>query len=102
MLALLARYHRKAGPKKKHDVFMKLQDKERGLVSGLAGILRIAVGLDKTKNQWVERVGCTIENETLSIRIFGDATMDLEIWESQRFSDVLAKYLGKSILVVKG
>lgn len=102
MLALLARYHRKARPKKKHVVFKQLEAKERDLVRGLAGILRIAVGLDKTKNQWVESIGCSIDPEIITIRIFGDATMDLEIWEAQRFSDVLAKFLGKKIQILKG
>ncbi len=102
ILSLLARYHRKSGPKKKHKEFKMLESGERKLVKGLVGILRIAVGLDKTKNQWVEKVQCVLDHENLEIRIFGDAAMDLEIWESQRFSDVLAKYLGKIVAVVKG
>lgn len=102
ILSLLARYHRKSGPKKKHKAFKQLESKERDLLRGLAGILRIAVGLDKTKNQWVERVRCTVDKENLEIRIFGDATMDLEIWEAQRFSDVLEKFIGRKVFVVKG
>jgi exopolyphosphatase/guanosine-5'-triphosphate,3'-diphosphate pyrophosphatase len=102
MLALMARYHRKSGPKKKHEVYGQLQEKERDLIRGLAGILRIAVGLDKTKNQWVEKLTCEIGSDFLIIKIFGDATMDLEIWEAQRFSDVLAKYLKRNVTVMKG
>jgi exopolyphosphatase / guanosine-5'-triphosphate,3'-diphosphate pyrophosphatase len=102
MLSLLARYHRKGKPKKKHEVFGQMQEKERDLLRGLAGILRIAVGLDKTKNQWVERLTCEVQEDSLIIKIFGDATMDLEIWEAQRFSDVLAKFLKKDIEIVKG
>ncbi|WP_373494131.1 Ppx/GppA phosphatase family protein [Aquiflexum sp.] len=100
VLANLARYHRKKGPKKKK--IKKFSKKERQLVLGLSGILRIAVGLDKTKNQWVENVYCMPEKDSLTIKIFGDATMDLEIWEAQRFSDTLSKFLGKKIEVVKG
>jgi exopolyphosphatase / guanosine-5'-triphosphate,3'-diphosphate pyrophosphatase len=102
MLSLLARYHRKGKPKKKHEVFGQMQEKERDLLRGLAGILRIAVGLDKTKNQWVERLTCEVQEDSLIIKIFGDATMDLEIWEAQRLSDVLAKFLKKDIEIVKG
>jgi exopolyphosphatase / guanosine-5'-triphosphate,3'-diphosphate pyrophosphatase len=40
--------------------------------------------------------------ENIEIRIFGDATMDLEIWEAQRFSDVLSKSLGRRVTVAKG
>jgi exopolyphosphatase / guanosine-5'-triphosphate,3'-diphosphate pyrophosphatase len=100
ILANLARYHRKSGPKKKK--IKNLAKKDRKLVLGLSGILRIAVGLDKTKNQWVENVYCVFEDDKLTIKIFGDAGMDLEIWEAQRFSDTLSKFLGKEIEVVKG
>lgn len=102
MLALMARYHRKSGPKKKHEIFSQLEAKERTLLTGLVGILRIAVALDKTKNQWVEHLDCKWDKESLTIKIFGEASMDLEIWEAQRFSDVLVKFLGKNIQVLKG
>lgn len=102
ILALLARYHRKSGPKKRHKAFKRLDKKERKLVKGLAGILRIAVGLDKTKNQWVENVHCLMDKNRLTIKIFGEAGMDLEIWEAQRFSDTLSLFLKKEILIEKG
>lgn len=100
ILANLARYHRKSGPKKKK--LKDLDKKDRRLVLGLSGILRIAVGLDKTKNQWVENVFCIIQEDLLTIKIFGDATMDLELWEAQRFSDTLGKFLGLEVEIVKG
>ncbi len=100
ILGNLARYHRKKGPKKKK--IKKFGKKDQVLILGLSGILRIAVGLDKTKNQWVENVYCIFEDDKLTIKIFGDAGMDLEIWEAQRFSDTLSKFLGKEIEVVKG
>lgn len=102
ILALLARYHRKAGPKKRHKAFKKLDKKERKLVKGMAGILRIAVGLDKTKNQWVENVHCVAEKNVLTIKIFGESGMELEIWESQRFSDTLSEFLKLEISIIKG
>lgn len=102
VLANLARYHRKSGPKKKHKAFNWLEPKKRRMVKGLSGILRIAVALDKTKNQWVENVYCLPEGEKLTIRIFGDGNMDLELWEAQRFSDTLSKFLKKEIEIVKG
>jgi exopolyphosphatase / guanosine-5'-triphosphate,3'-diphosphate pyrophosphatase len=102
LLALLARYHRKAGPKKRHKEYKQLNKKERRLVKGLAGILRIAVGLNKTKNQWVENIFCLIDKNKLTIRIFGEAGMELEIWEAQRFSNTLSKFLNKDIVIEKG
>jgi exopolyphosphatase/guanosine-5'-triphosphate,3'-diphosphate pyrophosphatase len=93
ILGHLAKYHRKAGPKKKHKSFRNLAKGDRRMVKGLAGILRIAVALDKTKNQWVENVYCLPQGEILSIRLFGEGSMELELWEAQRFADVLEKFL---------
>jgi len=102
ILALLARYHRKSGPKKKHKQYKQLYKSQRKLVKILAGILRIAVGLDKTKNQWVEQVECKVEGIKLTIHAIGDENLDMEIWEAQRYSDTLSKVLKRRIVLQNG
>jgi exopolyphosphatase/guanosine-5'-triphosphate,3'-diphosphate pyrophosphatase len=102
ILAHLSRYHRKSGPKKRHKKFKKLDMNLRRLVRGLSGILRVAVGLDKTKNQWVENVYCIPSDHKLTIELFGEESLDLEIWEAQRFSDTLGEFLGLEVEIVKG
>jgi exopolyphosphatase/guanosine-5'-triphosphate,3'-diphosphate pyrophosphatase len=72
------------------------------LVKGLSGILRVAVGLDKTKNQWVENVYCIPSADKLIIKLFGEESLDLEIWEAQRFSDTLGEFLGLEVEIIKG
>lgn len=47
LLRLVVRYHRRALPKKKHKRFRRLKKGERRVVSVLAGILRIAIALDR-------------------------------------------------------
>jgi exopolyphosphatase/guanosine-5'-triphosphate,3'-diphosphate pyrophosphatase len=96
------RYHRESGPKKRHKKFKKLDKNLRRLVKGLSGILRVAVGLDKTKNQWVENVYCIPSEDKLTIKLFGEESLDLEIWEAQRFSDTLGEFLGLEVEIVKG
>ncbi|EPR71132.1 Exopolyphosphatase [Cyclobacterium qasimii M12-11B] len=68
----------------------------------MAGILRIAIGLDKTKNQWVRNINCEEKANLLEIKVFGEENMDLEIWEAQRYADTLAKYLKKEIVLMVG
>ncbi len=102
ILSHLARYHRKTGPKKRHRKFKAMDKKQRRLVRKLSGILRIAVGLDKTKNQWVERLECDVEEGKISIKIYGEENLDMEIWEAQRYADTLSGVLKKEIEVVKG
>lgn len=65
IIGSIARYHRKALPKKKHVHFMTLESSERKTVSILAGILRIADGLDRTHLSVVEDVSCEIKPEEI-------------------------------------
>jgi exopolyphosphatase/guanosine-5'-triphosphate,3'-diphosphate pyrophosphatase len=102
LLGHLARYHRKKGPTKSHKSFRKLEKYQRKRLRLLAGILRIAVGLDKTKNQWVQNVYCIDKEEQLQIKVFGEENMDLEIWEAQRYADTLGKFLKKEIQIIPG
>lgn len=56
LIANVARYHRKAHPKSAHEPYAALDERDRTIVRRLAGILRIADGLDRTHTQVVERV----------------------------------------------
>ncbi|MCP5025066.1 MAG: Ppx/GppA family phosphatase [Actinomycetia bacterium] len=47
LIALVARYHRKSAPKLKHPEFAALNTNDQQLVRSLAGILRLAIGLDR-------------------------------------------------------
>jgi len=48
VIANVARYHRKSLPKKKHDNYRNLSDKQdRNLVNELSAMLRVAVALDR-------------------------------------------------------
>ena len=50
IIAQVARYHRKALPKKKHESFARLVTQDRLLVKRLGGILRLSDGLDRRRN----------------------------------------------------
>ncbi|MEX2512428.1 MAG: Ppx/GppA phosphatase family protein [Cyclobacteriaceae bacterium] len=102
LLGHVARYHRKSGPKKKHKKYRKLNAKQKQQLKLLSGILRISIGLDKTKNQWVQNVYCLPEKNMLTIKVFGEQNMNLEIWEAQRFADTLANYLKTTIQIQMG
>ncbi|MDN3668479.1 Ppx/GppA phosphatase family protein [Echinicola jeungdonensis] len=99
LLGHLARYHRKAKPKKKHKEFKQLDKSQKKIIRVLAGILRIAVGLDKTKNQWIEEVACEVEEDKIIITVYGEENPDLEIWDAMRQRKVLKKALKKEIVV---
>ncbi|MBT9131495.1 MAG: Guanosine-5'-triphosphate,3'-diphosphate pyrophosphatase [candidate division WS2 bacterium] len=47
LIALIARYHRKAHPGRKHKGFGNLKNKEKDMVNKLSAIIRVADGLDR-------------------------------------------------------
>lgn len=98
LISHVARYHRKSEPKKKQKKFKKLSKKQRNIVRLLSAILRIAVNLDRSKNQMVKHVGCKISKKKLVLQPAGrPESMELEIWATKKHLDPLAKVLDKKI-----
>ncbi len=89
----LVRYHCKAKPSKKHKKFRKLDKHHQRVIKLLSGILRIAVALNKTKNQRVKRITCKMSPEKLEINVMGADNLDVEIWAARRSREVLAEAL---------
>ncbi len=58
-IANLARYHRKSGPKKKHNNYRNLATKKhRQIVEQLNPLLRLAVALDRRQIGAIQQVRC--------------------------------------------
>lgn len=68
LIAQIARYHRKGLPKMEHAEFAALSVDDRHLVRSLAGILRIAIGLDRTQDGRVRKVTTKLTDEIVEIR----------------------------------
>lgn len=68
LVALVARYHRKAAPSREHEEFMQLRRRERSLVERLASLLRLADALDRQHAGVVQAVSLTIGRDTVEIR----------------------------------
>ncbi|MGD1855086.1 MAG: Ppx/GppA phosphatase family protein [Leptolyngbyaceae cyanobacterium] len=97
LIGHLARYHCKAAPTRKHKKFRRLSKSHRRLVQTLSGMLRIAIGLDKTKNQQVTRLECTLSKTALEIQVTGTGNFNLEIWAAQCDRNVLATAIERDI-----
>ncbi|MCA9060027.1 MAG: exopolyphosphatase [Planctomycetaceae bacterium] len=67
LVAMIARYHRRAAPKPSHEAFARLDRDSRVIVSRLAGILRVAVALDHSGSQRIREIDCRIEDNRLVI-----------------------------------
>lgn len=102
LVALISRYHRRRGPRKKHEDFAALEPADQELVRRLSGILRIADGLDRGHTAAVETVQAEITKSRLVITAiprFGGADLSLESHSAMELSDVLARYLGKEVVI---
>ena len=69
LIALLARYHRRASPKPTHPGFSGLNRDRRVVVAKLASILRVAVALDASRSQRVHSIHCSREKSTLIVTV---------------------------------
>ncbi|MEP6571429.1 MAG: Ppx/GppA phosphatase family protein [Gemmatimonadota bacterium] len=102
LVALVSRYHRKKGPRKKHEAFAALDDSDREVVRRLTGLLRVADGLDRGHTSIVESL--TIEFCPTRITIqpvprHAGADLSLECWGAGQLSDVLAKVMKREVVV---
>jgi len=80
MVASIARYHRKAHPKRKHDHFSALRDNEQATVARAASILRMADALDRAHDGAVTG----LEAEISARRVVVKATSARELGFEQR------------------
>lgn len=65
LIATIARYHRRSMPKKYHEEYISLRDRDRVVVSKLAAILRVADSLDRSHSQTVENLKIEIKDNEI-------------------------------------
>ena len=63
----VARYHRKALPDESHDHYAALQPSDRHIVCMLAGLLRVADGLDRTHRSLIANLACVIRSNKIIV-----------------------------------
>ncbi|MCK6542994.1 Ppx/GppA family phosphatase [bacterium] len=99
VIANIARYHRKSHPKPKHDGFVNLSIENQRLVCKLAGILRIADGLDRTHSQSITSLRCKIQPKHILIKAHCKSSGTLEQWAVNMKKGLFEESLGRSVTV---
>lgn len=97
LMANVARYHRRGGPKKKHFEQVSVSKQAREGITALAGILRLADALDRSHRQRVRGVKVQKRDGKLLIQCEADGNVDLEMWGAGRRLDLLEKTLGRKL-----
>ena len=109
LIALAARYHRKGAPKKSHAEYAALDEDSRHDVDLMAGILRVATGLDRSHDQCVRSVSASVREvnnkEQVQLNVRSECSnrevLELNLYTSQERTELLEEYLGCAV-VLKG
>lgn len=80
LAANVARYHRRAHPRDRHPEFVVMPDTSRQLVRKLAGILRIADGLDRTHDARVRSIQVRARGNVVRVDVESGKDLELELW----------------------
>lgn len=103
IVANVARYHRGAEPKKKHENFGALDRPMRQTIKRLAALLRVADGFDRghagavaeIKARWMERA-----LRLTAVPARQNDNLRLELWGASRKSNLLAEVAGVPVEIV--
>src|SRR6202166_1821509 len=98
-IGLIAQYHRRGVPKRRHESFGALRGKRRRVVRTLAAILRLAENLDRSHSQPITGIELHDRGDDmlLQIRTSGDA--ELELWAANRQAAPFERVIGKPLRV---
>ncbi|SHJ09802.1 Ppx/GppA phosphatase [Malonomonas rubra DSM 5091] len=99
IIANLARYHRKAKPKKSHSNFCVLSEEDRLLVRQLGAVLRLADGLDRRRNRQISDLDCQLDKTSLSLTLSGNSDLSVEAYGAETKGDLFSDVFGYRIKV---
>jgi exopolyphosphatase / guanosine-5'-triphosphate,3'-diphosphate pyrophosphatase len=97
VIALVARYHRQAPPKKSHDGYGDLSGRLRRTVRALSAMVRLAEGLDRSHAQALAGIDLYPRGDDYLARLRAAGDAELELWAAHRHVGPLEKLLGKPL-----
>ena len=99
VMAQVARYHRKSGPKPTHVDFANLPGDAQHVVRVLAGMLRVGIALDRTRSGSVRDIEVELTKRQLRITPIGGGDMALECYTADARKGLLEEALGLEVVV---
>jgi exopolyphosphatase/guanosine-5'-triphosphate,3'-diphosphate pyrophosphatase len=97
IIALIARYHRQATPKKSHEGYGDLKGSARQTVKVLSAMVRLAEGLDRSHAQALAGVDLYPRGDDYLARLRATGDAELELWAAHRHVAPLERILGKPL-----
>ncbi len=99
LVALVARYHRRASPLATHEGYATLDRSGRVAVSKLAAILRVAIALDGSRTGRIKEVRCMRQRDTITIQLPGVSDISLEDLALRQTAGLFEEVFGATIRV---
>jgi exopolyphosphatase/guanosine-5'-triphosphate,3'-diphosphate pyrophosphatase len=97
VIALIARYHRQATPKKSHEGYGDLSGSLRKSVKMLSAMVRLAEGLDRSHAQALDGIDLYPRGDDYLARLRATGDAELELWAAHRHVAPLEEVLGKAV-----
>lgn len=99
LVALIARYHRRASPKPLHEGFSTLDRERRIAVAKLAALLRVADALDRSYSQRVDEIRVFREKSKLVIAVPDVDDLSLEQLALKQTGSLFEEIFGIPVLL---
>lgn len=100
IIAHVARYHRKSLPKKKHEAFSRLELRDQLLVKKLAGLLRLADGLDRRRSCLVSGLDCSLTPTTFMVKLHGAEDVSVELYGGKAKGDLFEAAFSRKLVLL--
>ena len=97
VIALAARYHRQATPKKSHEGYGDLNNALRRTVRVLSAVVRLAEGLDRSHAQALGGIDLFPRGDDYLARLRANGDAELELWAAHRHVAPLERELALPI-----
>jgi len=97
IMANVARYHRRTEPIQEHSNFAELTPAQREVVRRLAGILRIAVGMDRSRRQAIRDVEISISGKRIKLTLVSSRDPAIDIEFAKKGARYSSKLYGKKV-----
>ena len=95
----MARYHRGAHPKRKHDNLSRVSAEDQQRIQRMAAILRIAGGLDRSRSQQVRDVIARVAEDSVVLEVVSDEEPQVDIWGAERRTELFEKVFGLPVAI---
>ena len=101
LVAGLCRYHRKSLPNPLHSAYQALTAEERRMLLLMIPILRLADNLDRSREQRIRGVECSLQNGDVVLRVRSLGDIDLEEWAAERAGEAFKQVYNRPVTVIK-